>query len=316
VDIGLGVEPQGGLTWDRFRQLARFADDAGFHSFFRSDHFFTGEPLDALEAFTSLAVAAADTARVRLGTLVTPVMFRPPVEVARMAAGIDQLSGGRFVLGLGIGWHVDEHRTFGVPFPSAGERYERLAEMIQVCRAMWGPGTARFDGRYYRLDDARALPKPHARLPVLIGGTGERRALRLVAEYADEWCSECVSVETYAHKVRVLEQHCADVSRDPATIRRSMVIPGQTRPTVRRAARVAAKTVLSATRVRPAAPQPFEVPRRFGGLLVGGHHQMLDELGKYAALGLQEAILRHDELFSDRFPAYLAEHVVGPAGDL
>jgi len=186
MDIGLMVEGQNGLTWERWKHILELAERLGFPTVFRSDHYFIGPQQDSLEAYLSFVMAAQVTSRIRFGPLVSPVTFRHPVDVSRMAAQIDQLSGGRFVMGLGAGWNEPEHRAYGLPFPPVKERFDRLEEAIQVITKLWEPGPANFEGKYYRLEGAEALPKPaRGRIPVLIGGSGERRTLRLVAKYAE-----------------------------------------------------------------------------------------------------------------------------------
>ena len=283
----------------------------GFCSLFRSDHFFVGEQRDAIEAYTSFVLAAIETRRVRFGPLVTPVMFRPPVEVGRMAAHIDVLSGGRFVLGLGIGWYAAEHEAYGIPFPAVGERFDRLEEAIAVCRALWSDAPADFQGAYYSLKGADCRPKPQrGTIPVLVGGTGERRALRLVARSADEWCSECLSVDDYRRKAEVLDAHCAEIGRDPRSIRRSMIVFGGIVPSVRRIARGTIKRTLHISGVRRVADPPFNIRGRAGGLLVGGREQILETLAEYAELGLHEAIFKIPDLGSERFAEYLGTEVL------
>jgi F420-dependent oxidoreductase-like protein len=311
VQLGLVVEGQDGLDWARWREIIAMAEGHGFASLFRSDHIFVGNQQESLEAYVSLTLAAAESSTVRIGPLVSPVTFRSPSELARMAASIDVLSGGRFVLGLGIGWYEEEHRAYGIPFPPVGERFDRLQECIEVCRALWAANPATYDGEYYKLRDADCLPRPtNGTIPVLIGGVGEKRALRIVATYADEWCSECLSVEDYAHKVNVLERHCETVNRDPATIRRSMVVYGDVVPSMRRIARGVAKRALDVTGVRTSAPQPFEPRGRAGGFVIGGRQQIVERLGEYAALGLQEAIFRYEDFDRTITPDYLASEIL------
>ena len=233
MKIGIDIQGQDGLDWPRWRKILGRVDRLGFSSLFRSDHYYVGAQRDSLELFLSLVLAATDTTSLRFGSLVTPVTFRRPVDVARMAAQIDTLSGGRFVLGIGIGWYKREHNAYGIPFPPVRERFERLEEAIAVYRLVWGELPATFDGRYYTLKDVDCRPKPvSGRVPLIIGGTGEQLTLKIVAQYADEWCSECLSVEDYARKVAVLERHCESVSRDPASIRRSMVVTGDFVPSL------------------------------------------------------------------------------------
>ena len=139
MDISLMVEGQNGLTWDKWSNILRRSEDAGLSGVFRSDHFFIGSQQDSLEPYLSFTMAALQTERIRFGPLVTPVTFRPPVNVGRMAAQLDQLSNGRFVMGLGGGWNESEHVAYGVPFPPVGERLSRLEEAIHVMRGLWGP---------------------------------------------------------------------------------------------------------------------------------------------------------------------------------
>ena len=206
--IGLMVEGQNDLTWERWLHIAALTERLGLASLFRSDHYFTGKrQLQSLEAWLSFAAIAREPHSYRFGALVTPITFRQPVNDARMAAQIDLLSGGRFVMGLGAGWNEAEHRAYGIPFPATRERFDRLDEAVRLMRALWTERPASFEGRFYRLEEAgyQSQPEP-GRPPLLIGGAGERRTLRIAAEHADEW--NCVTVtepEGYAHKVEVLE---------------------------------------------------------------------------------------------------------------
>ena len=152
-----------------------------------------------IEPYASLAVEARETSRIRIGPLVSPVTFRSPVDVGRAAAHLDLLSGGRFALGVGAGWHEPEHQAYGIPFPPPGERADRLEEAIQVMRAMWGPGPASFAGRYYRLEDVDFMPKPAPGRPwLIVGGSGPKRTLPIAARYADEWNSVSKAPAVYA----------------------------------------------------------------------------------------------------------------------
>jgi alkanesulfonate monooxygenase SsuD/methylene tetrahydromethanopterin reductase-like flavin-dependent oxidoreductase (luciferase family) len=234
-----------------------------------------------------------------------------------MAAQIDNLSGGRLTLGLGIGWYPQEHRAYGISFPPVSERFDRLEETIEVCRLLWGELPATFDGRYYSLLDADCLPRPtRGSIPILVGGVGERRTLKLVAQYADEWCSECIPLEDYARKVEVLDRYCAEFSRDPATIRRSMVVVGTHAPNARSLARGAAKRVLEISGRRAVEEGPFGVPRRAAGMLPGGRHQILDRLGEYARLGLQEAVFKYGDMATHATADFLAAEIVPAAAKI
>ena len=208
--LGIMIEGQEGLNWERWRRLCRDVEALGFDSLWRSDHVHSvvsEEPRDGIEAWTSLALAAEWTGRVEFGPLVSPMTFRQPALLARMAAAVDALAGGRLVLGIGAGWNEREHSIHEVPFPSTRERMDLLEHGIGVIRR----------------ELERALPQPPRRIPLLIGGSGERRVLRLVAEHADEWNFNVRGVENATHLTAVLASHCRDVGRDPASIRRSMM---------------------------------------------------------------------------------------------
>ena len=155
------LEAHYGLTWERWRHIVRLADRLGFASLFRLDHFFGLQPPQvSLDAPLSMAIAATESSRIRFGTLVTPVTFWEPVHLGRMAAQIDRLSGGRFVLGLGIGWNEAEHRAYGLPFPPVRERFDRLEDAIALMRTLWAEGAATYHGAFYRLEGADCRPKP------------------------------------------------------------------------------------------------------------------------------------------------------------
>jgi F420-dependent oxidoreductase-like protein len=310
VDIGLMVEGQNGLTWERWIHIVQMAERLGFPSLFRSDHYFIGRQQDSLEAYLSFVVAARESSRIRFGPLVTPVTFRSPVEVARMAAQVDLLSGGRFVMGLGAGWNEAEHKAYGIPFPPLKDRFDRLEEAIGVMRALWAEGSATHAGRYYRVDGAEMLPKPATgRPPLLIGGAGEKRTLKLVAKYAAEWNSVNLSVEAYAHKVEILAAHCQAAGRDPKTVRRSMmafalVAPdeeGLDRATQRLMGIFGAPAGMSTADFRKAA--------KARGQIVGSTGEVVETLGKLAELGLQEVQFQHFNFDDDSVPEYLAGEI-------
>jgi F420-dependent oxidoreductase-like protein len=207
-------------------QTAKTADDAGFALFTVMDHFFQMErvwPADEpmLEGYSALAFAAAHTSRIPLSVLVTGVTYRHPGVLAKTVTTLDVLSGGRAMLGIGAGWYEREHRGLGVPFPPLAERFERLEETIQICRQMWSEDDGPYAGTHYTLAETLNRPRPLAgsRLPILIGGSGERKTLRLVARYADV-CNFTVSeVDEVRHKIDVLKRHCEREGRDFATIR-------------------------------------------------------------------------------------------------
>jgi F420-dependent oxidoreductase-like protein len=220
------IEGQEGLTWERWFAIADRVESLGLDSLWRSDHFVSlmGHPeRPALECWTSLTALAQRTRRIRFGPLVSPITFRHPALLARMAAAVDLLSNGRLVLGLGAGWNDAEHQAFGIALPPLKERFDRLEEGIAVIKALWSGGPVDLEGRYYPLRGASAYPRPLQRPgpPVLIGGDGEVRLLRIVARDADEWNSHAPGPEAYKIKRAKLEEHCRVVGRDPDEIHRS-----------------------------------------------------------------------------------------------
>jgi F420-dependent oxidoreductase-like protein len=204
--------------------LATTAEKAGFDSVWVMDHFYQlpniGPRTDPmLEGYATLAGIAARTKTVRLGTLVTGVTYRNPAFLAKEVTTLDIVSSGRAVLGLGAAWNEDEHRGYGYDFPPVGERISRLEEALQICRAMFREEAPTFEGRYYQIQGALNFPKPVQPNgpPIMIGGGGEQRTLKLVAQYAD-MCNIFGDVATVRHKIDVLERHCETVGRDPQTI--------------------------------------------------------------------------------------------------
>jgi F420-dependent oxidoreductase-like protein len=233
VDFSIFTEPQQGATYDQLLRLARTAEDAGYGGFFRSDHFLSmgsasGAP-GPTDAWITLAGLARETSRIRLGSLMTAATFRLPGPLAIAVAQVDAMSGGRVELGIGTGWYEAEHAAYGVPFPAVAERFDRLEEQLAVIVGLWEtPEGDRFSyrGKHYQVLDSPALPKPVQRPhpPIVIGGGGARRTPALAARYADEFNAPFASAEgaqTLFDRVRAA---CADVGRDPASLRWSAVL--------------------------------------------------------------------------------------------
>ena len=226
MKVGVQVSPHEGYTWEAWFEVTRLVEDLGFDSLWVSDHLapvYGGKDQPAIDPFLALTIAARDTKRVRLGTIVACVLFRHPALLARMAAQIDVLSGGRLELGVGAGSVPAEFETFGIPFPSTKERLDTLEDTVRVLRALWATEHASYQGHTLALRDAAAYPKPaQAQLPIMVGGNGERRTLRIAAAHADHWNCMSLSLDQFAAKGAVLDQRCHEVGRDPASIRRSI----------------------------------------------------------------------------------------------
>ncbi len=202
---------------DRVLSLAAPA----FESIWVSDHFMT-EDRFRLECWTLLTWIAARFPDPQLGTIVMANSYRHPPLLAKMAASLQHLTNGRFILGYGAGWAEDEYRAYGYEFPPIRTRIEQMVEGIEVIRALWTGGPVSYDGQHYRLEDALAAPVPRPTPPIMIGGDGERLTLRAVAEHADWWNAMSRPMEVLRRKVAALEEHCATVGRDPASIVRTI----------------------------------------------------------------------------------------------
>jgi F420-dependent oxidoreductase-like protein len=221
---------------ERFTETAKVADQGGVRLLTVMDHYFQMIPLGGpfepmLEGYTTLGYAAGVTERVQLGLLVGGVTYRHPGLLAKIVTTLDVLSGGRAWLGLGAAWYDREHEGLGVPFPPTAERFERLEETLQVVRQMWSEDDGAFEGTHYRLAETINLPRPvRGRVPVMIGGGGERKTLRLVARYADA-CNlfSSLGVDGLRQKLEVLREHCAAVGRDYDEIEKTLLV--QTDPT-------------------------------------------------------------------------------------
>lgn len=211
--------------FDRVADVARAAEEVGFDSIWVMDHLFqiTQRPSDPIfEGYTLLSGLAARTSRVKLGTLVTGVTYRNPALLAKMVTSLDVISAGRAICGIGAAWFELEHRGLGYVFPPVGERMDRLEEAVQICRLMFTEEAPSFEGRHYTIREALNRPRPvtPGGPPIMIGGSGEKRTLKLVARYADA-CNLFGEAEVLKHKLAVLDEHCAAVGRDPRAITRT-----------------------------------------------------------------------------------------------
>jgi F420-dependent oxidoreductase-like protein len=208
--------------------IAMTADNSGFDSLWLMDHLYQIEMVGPredpmLEAYTLLGALSARTRDIALGTMVTGVTYRNPALLAKIVTTLDIISSGRAILGIGAAWNDDEHAGYGYDFPTAKERLDRLEEALQIIAAMFTEQAPSFEGRHYRVQGVLNNPKPvRGRIPVLIGGGGEKRTLRLVAQYGDA-CNLFGGPDDVRHKLDVLERHCADVGRDPAEITKTIL---------------------------------------------------------------------------------------------
>jgi F420-dependent oxidoreductase-like protein len=257
--LRFGLKLSQNATIDELRALWRLADEAGFDSCWVMDHFATLGPRDdgpIFETWTMLAAMAQLTTHTRIGCAVVGNTYRHPAVLAKMAVTVDHLSGGRLEFGLGAGWAENEHEMLGLEFGSKNDRADRLEESVQIIRALWTQPRTTFEGRRYQLHDAVAEPKPVQQPypPIWIGGSGPKRTLRIAAQYADVWNAAGGSPEEIAASSAILDQHCADVGRDPGQIRRSVQVGfgeedmSQTRATIESYVQVGVTDFLLITR--------------------------------------------------------------------
>jgi F420-dependent oxidoreductase-like protein len=227
--IRFGIQtPQQHSSWQDMLSLWQEVDTLGFDTAWVFDHFlpiFSDPTGPCLEGWTALAALAMATKNVRLGVMVTGNTYRHPAVLAKMATTVDIISGGRLILGIGAGWFELEHREFGMPFPQVAERLARLGESLEVIKRLWTEERASFTGRYYQLNDAVFNPKPMQRPhpPILVGASGERVALGIVARHAQMWNS-FGTPDVFRHKIARLAAHCQRIGRDPATIEKSVLL--------------------------------------------------------------------------------------------
>ena len=216
IRFGVQTAPQN-TTWQELRDTWKLIDALGYDTAWTFDHFFAilSDPSGpCFEGWISLTALAAETSRVQAGVLVTGNTYRHPAVLAKMAATLDHISGGRLIMGLGGAWFEMEHNAYGIPFYTTAERIRRLDEAAEIIKRLWTEKQVTFEGRYYQLRDAYCEPKPlqQPRPPIMIGGSGEKLLLRVVAKHADQW-NTFGSPEVFRHKIEVLGEHCAAAGR-------------------------------------------------------------------------------------------------------
>jgi F420-dependent oxidoreductase-like protein len=227
MNVRIFTEPQQGASYAQQRDFARATEAEGFDGYFRSDHYLkmgnaSGRP-GPTDSWITLAGLARETSTIRLGTLVTSATFRLPGVLAISVAEVDEMSGGRIELGLGAGWYDAEHTAYGIPFPTLGERFERLEEQLAIVTGLWETPedeTFSYAGRHYTLTDSPALPKPVQRPhpPLIIGGGGERRTPRLAATYADEFNTPFMQPDAVRGAFARVDDACRAIGRDPSSL--------------------------------------------------------------------------------------------------
>jgi len=281
------LEGQEGHTYPDLLRIACTSEKLGFGGMFRSDHclpIMGDRQLEATDAWTTLAGLARDTTNIRFGTLVSPMTFRHPSELAKQAATIDQMSGGRVEVGFGAGWYEGEHTAYGIPFPPLKERFDRLEESLEVCTALWSSAeSATFKGRYYSLDRAPGRPKPVQQpLPVIVGGKGAKRTPDLTARFAAEYNTGAAIPEWSERRARVVAA-CERIGRDPASVVYSWMTATVVGRTEAEAWQEAGRRFRHAGRTGDV--RAWVAEQQAGGMLFGGAEQAAEKLSAALAAG-------------------------------
>lgn len=284
-EIAIMLEGQNGLNWTRWQKIVRFVEDAGFVGLYRSDHFTNMNPpdKDSLELWVSLTWLACNTKRIEFGPLVSPVSFRHPVQTARMAAAVDDLSNGRLTLGLGAGWQEREHHLFGFDLMDVKPRFDRFEEGLQVITELLNSDSpVSLDGKYYQLHEATLLPRPlrPGGPRILIGGVGPIRTPKLVAQFAHEWNCIFLTPEQFKEANQRIDEALKNANRDLRSVKRSMMtgcIFGHSEAALR-------EKIEARGRTRD------ELQQR--GIVLGSANEVKEQLHRLEEAGLQRIMLQ------------------------
>jgi F420-dependent oxidoreductase-like protein len=293
VTISLMIEGQNGLNWPRWRRLVAEVEQLGFAGLFRSDHFTNGQGplLDALETIVSLTYLADHTQRIHFGPLVAPISFRDPTTLARQATALDDLSGGRMILGVGAGWQEREHRMFGHDLGDIPTRMARLEEGLEVLtRLLRSDEPVTYHGRFFQLEDALILPRPERAggPPILIGGTGEKRTLPLVARYADIWNALMVSPDEFRALSGRLDELLQAEGRPPSAVRRTLMTNLTFAPDHERLARRLHLADAGGSSLDDAVANIHATRKN----IVGTPEIVREQIAAYAAAGVEELMMQ------------------------
>jgi len=287
IEIALMIEGQNGLNWERWQRIVRVVESSGFAGLHRSDHFTNASPpdLDSLELWTSLTWLASNTSRISFGPLVSPLSFRHPTLTARMAAAVDDLSGGRLILGLGAGWQPREHEHYGFDLLRPPDRFARFEEGLQVItRLLDSPIPVSYTGQYYQLKDATLLPRPvrPGGPPILIGGNGPKYTLPLVVQFASEWNAVSSTPDKFARLSAQLDTLLEKAGRKPSEVRRSIMTNCIYAPT----------PLALAEKLQARENKKSQEELRQAGVIVGTGIEIIEQIEHLEAVGVQRIMLQ------------------------
>ena len=300
MDLGVQIEPQLGFTFDDIVAIANDARAAGFTRLWVSDHLFNdadAETTNCLEAWSLLAALAVKTEGIRIGAMVTCQSYRNPALLAKIAADVDVISGGRLEFGVGAGWKDFEYRAYGYPFPDGPTRVTQLIETLEICTRMWREKRATFHGKHYRIDDALCSPKPTQKpLPIWIGGS-KPRIMRAAARYASAFnfnLGTSAQTETLKTAMHQMDEICRGAQRDPSTLLRSSFLMSTVGSTSARS------EALLNEFAKQQGTTPAKILEQRPGLLRETPERALSRLREYAALGIAHANIMFQPYGSER----------------
>lgn len=301
VAISLMIEGQNGLTWPHWKRLVADVETLGFAGLFRSDHFTNARPpdKDSLEMIVSLTYLADHTQRIHFGPLVAPVSFRHPTLLARQAAALDDLSGGRMILGVGAGWQEREHRLFGHELGDIPTRMRRLEEALEVITPLLrSDEPVSYTGRFFQLDGATLLPRPQRSggPPILIGGNGVKRTLPLAARYATIWNAIGLAPEAFRERCAQLDTLLLAAGRQPSEVKRTLMLPlifAQSEAELE--PRIAWRSNIPELADLPLA-QAVQAIAQSGRALLGNAEQIRAQIAAFAQAGVEEFMLQWFDL--------------------
>lgn len=311
MEFGLMVEPQLGGTYADLLLLARAAENAGFTSFARSDHYLAGEEsVPATDALTSIAGLARETESIKLTVLMTPLTFRHPAVIAKTATTLDEMSGGRFELGVGTGWMESEHRVFGIQLPEMRTRFSLLFETLAYIHAATGRNDGGYVGRHHRLEDLEILPRPSSTMPIIVGGQGKKRTPSIAGRFADEYNIFAGPADELAARIEVMQTTARELGRDPGSVKVSIttsVVLGEDAAEYR--------DVLGAAAARREVDaDELAVMLAERRIPHGTYEQAAEMVKQYEAEGIERIYLQHFSPLREIDPVTVARHLRGLSG--
>ncbi len=314
MKFGVQVENHLGVSYEAVFKIALEAERIGFDGLFICDHLMGRKEEVArqpcLDTWVTLGALASATKKIRLGTLVSPVGFRYPSILAKMGATLDSISRGRLQLGVGAGWYEPEYTAYGVPFPSTRQRMQQLREAVQIIRMMWTQDMPTFNGNNYKIQGAWCYPKPVQTPRIWVGGIGEQRLLRIVAELADGWNATGTSAEEYERKLKILESYCTAGGRNPREIERSYYSSGLTAKNEKEFME-SFEQYYAQFRRQDETVDTFAKRVRVGGRsFIGTADEVIEKIAKFSGLGVTYLILYFPDRDHLGLMRRFAEHVM------